>query len=59
MEVFNIYRLLTGPQYADGAGDGYLKVDIIQMRAQIVEMNRSPRNWRVRQEEDRQLKTES
>lgn len=42
----------------DGAGDGYLKFNIIQVRTEIIEVNRSQGNWRTRQEEDEQQNLE-
>lgn len=42
----------------DGAGDGYLKVNTIQVRVGIVEVTTSPWNWRMRQEADRQQNPE-
>lgn len=41
-----------------GAGDGYLKSNIIQVRTEIIEVNRSQGNWRTRQEEDEQQNLE-
>lgn len=60
VEVFNSHKLLlTGPQYC---GWGWRWVSwsqhYLSERAEILKVKRSPRNWRVRQEEDGQQSLE-